>query len=78
MSCGYSHVNNPATNSAREILMKKCEKYNVPLAHFLFSPFEESVKNSIEVGAKVLVAGGDVSLFLQICKDLRSIIYKII
>jgi len=38
MSCGYSHVNNPATNSAREILMKKCEKYNVPLAHFLFSP----------------------------------------
>ena len=58
--------------------MKKCEKYNVPLAHFLYNPFEESVKNSIKVGAKALVAGVDVSLFLQICKDLRSIIYKII
>ena len=78
MSCGYSQVNNPATNSAREILMKKCEKYGVPLAHFLYSPFEESVKNSIMLGAKVLVAGGDVSLFLQICKDLRSIVNKII
>ena len=42
--------------------MKKCEKYNVPLAHFLYNPFEELVKNSIKVGAKVLVAGIDVSL----------------
>jgi 4-hydroxy-2-oxoheptanedioate aldolase len=77
MSCGFTEVNNPATNSAREILMKKSEEYNIPLAHFLYSPFEESVKNSVAKGGKILVAGGDVSLLLQICGELRGVVDSI-
>jgi 2-keto-3-deoxy-L-rhamnonate aldolase RhmA len=74
MSCGFAQVNNPATNAAKDLLMRKCDEYNVPLAHFLYSPFDESVKNSIEKGARVLVAGGDVSLLLQICMELRQVV----
>lgn len=74
MSCGFAQVNNPVTNSAREQLMEKCREYNTPLAQFLYSPFQESVKNYIEKGAQVLVAGGDVSLLLEICRELRQVV----
>lgn len=77
MSCGFAQVNNPQTKSARELLMRKCEEHDVPLAHFLYAPFEESVANSISKGAKVLVAGGDVSLMLQICSELRKVVDKV-
>jgi 4-hydroxy-2-oxoheptanedioate aldolase len=74
MSCGFAQVNNPVTNAARELLIKKCDEYGVPMANFLYSPFDESVKNSIAKGARVLVAGGDVSLLLQICQELRQVV----
>ena len=74
MSCGYAKVNNPTTIAARELLIQKCDEYNIPMANFLYSPFDESVRNSIEKGARVLVAGGDVSLLLQICKELRKVV----
>ncbi len=73
MSCGFAQVNNPKTQGARELLMKKCDEYDVPLANFLYAPFEESVANSIGNGAKILVAGGDVALLLQICSELRKV-----
>jgi 2-keto-3-deoxy-L-rhamnonate aldolase RhmA len=77
MSCGFAQANNPKTQSARELLMEKCDEYDVPLAHFLYAPFEELVTNSIGKGAKVLVAGGDVSLMLQICTELRKVVDKV-
>lgn len=77
MSCGFAQVNNPQTKSARELLMQKCEEHDVPLAHFLYAPFEESVASSIGKGAKVLVAGGDVALMLQICTELRKVVDKV-
>jgi 4-hydroxy-2-oxoheptanedioate aldolase len=77
MSCGFAQVNNPKTQNARELLMEKCDQYDVPLAHFLYAPFEESVADSIGKGAKVLVAGGDVSLMLQICTELKKVVDKI-
>jgi hypothetical protein len=42
----------------------------VPLAHFLYPPFEESVKKAKESGARVLVAGGDNSLLLYVCRNV--------
>lgn len=74
MSCGFSQVNNPVTNNARDLLIKKCNEYNVPMANFLYSPFDESIKNSIAKGARVLVAGGEISLLLQICTELRKLV----
>ena len=71
-------VRGPKTQSVRELLMEKCDEHDVPLAHFLYAPFEESVTNSIGKGAKVLVAGGDVSLMLQICNELRKVVDKVV
>jgi 4-hydroxy-2-oxoheptanedioate aldolase len=77
MSCGFAQVNNPITNSAREHLLKKCKIYKTPLAQFLYSPFSESVEKAVEKGAQVLVSGGDVSLLLEICRELRKVVDKI-
>ncbi len=44
------------------------------MANFLYSPFDESVRNSIAKGAKVLVAGGEISLLFQICGELRKVV----
>ena len=74
MSCGFAQVDNPVTKAARERLIEKCNEHGVPMANFLYSPFSESVKNSVEKGARVLVAGGDVSLLLQICRELRHLV----
>ena len=74
MSCGFAQVNNPVTNTAREQIIRKCDEHGVPMANFLYSPFDESVKNSIAKGAKVLVAGGEISLLLQICTELRKVV----
>ena len=74
MSCGFAQVNNPVTNAAREQLIKKCDEHGVPMANFLYSPFDESVRNSIAKGARVLVAGGEISLLFQICGELRKVV----
>jgi 4-hydroxy-2-oxoheptanedioate aldolase len=74
MSCGFAQVNNPQTKSARQHIIDKCSEYDVPMANFLYSPFDESVKNSVAQGAQILVAGGDVSLLLQVCKELRGVV----
>ena len=73
----WPQIKNPKTQSVRELLMEKCDEYDVPLAHFLHAPFEDSVVNSIGKGAKVLVAGRDVSLMLQICTELREVVDKV-
>lgn len=77
MSCGFAEVNNPQTKNARKHLIEKCKEYDVPMANFLYSPFDQSVKESVAQGAQILVAGGDVSLLLQICKELRSVVDEI-
>jgi 4-hydroxy-2-oxoheptanedioate aldolase len=74
MSCGFAQVNNPQTKSARQQIIDKCNEHNVPMANFLYSPFDESVKKSVAQGAQILVAGGDVSMLLQICRELRSVV----
>lgn len=77
MSCGLAEVNNPTTKSARKHLIEKCSQHGVPMANFLYSPFDESVRDSVAQGAQILVAGGDVSLLLQVCKGLRKVVDKV-
>lgn len=77
MSCGFSQVDNPQTKSARKHIIEKCNHHNVPMANFLYSPFDESVKHSVKQGAQILVAGGDVSLLLQVCKELRKVVDEV-
>jgi len=64
MRMGYTTVNNPENQAAMKRAHELCERYGVPLARFLYPPFDESVKKAIEEGARVLVAGGDVSLLM--------------
>jgi len=70
MSLGYTDVNNPETSSAREHVERICKARKMPLARFLYPPFEESAKHSIDEGARILVAGGDVALLYQTCRGL--------
>ena len=70
MTSGYPAVDNPATKAARQHLSRVCAKHDTPLAHFLYPPFEESVKKAKENGARVLVAGGDNSLLLYVCRNV--------
>ena len=51
---------------------KVCEKHGVPLAQFLYPPFSESVPAAVADGARVLVAGGDVSLLFSAAKSLTD------
>lgn len=74
MSSGYPSVDNPATRKTREHLKKVCKKHKMPLAHFLYPPFEVSVKKAINDGAKVLVSGGDNALLLHTCRTLVNIV----
>ena len=64
MRAGYATVNNPENQAAMKRAHELCENYGVPLARFLYPPFDESVKKAIGEGARVLVAGGDVSLLM--------------
>lgn len=64
MRAGHATVDNPDNRAAMRRAHELCEKYGVPLARFLYPPFDESVKKAIKDGARVLVAGGDVSLLM--------------
>jgi len=70
MSLGYTNTNNPETIQAREHIEKICRNNNVPMDRFLYPPFDVSVKKAIEDGSRILIAGADVGLFVQICKKL--------
>ncbi|MCW4048831.1 MAG: aldolase/citrate lyase family protein [Candidatus Bathyarchaeota archaeon] len=70
MKAGYNTVQNPETQRAIKHTQELCEKYNVPLARFLYPPFSESVKKAVDDGARVLVAGGDVSLLYSITSSM--------
>ncbi len=77
MSLGHATVQNPDTITARERVERLCEEKGVPLARFLYPPFEESVKRSVDEGAKILVAGGDVSLLYGACRGLASVVERL-
>jgi 4-hydroxy-2-oxoheptanedioate aldolase len=64
MRAGHPTVDNPDNRAAMKRAHELCEKYGVPLARFLYPPFDESVRKAIKDGARVLVAGGDVSLLM--------------
>lgn len=70
MSMGHPVVNNPDTRNAMMHLEKVCREHDVPLARFLYPPFEESTKIAIKEGFRVLVAGGDVSLLAHASQNL--------
>lgn len=72
MSLGHSTVQNSDTLTARERVEKLCEEKSVPLARFLYPPFEETAKRSVDEGARILVAGGDVSLLYGAARSLAS------
>ena len=76
MSLGYADVNNPETLEARRKVEMICEKNGVPLARFLYPPFRESVRGAVEEGARILVAGADVSLLHWVCRDLVEALEK--
>jgi len=69
MTCGYPTPSNPATQAARKRLSEACARRGIPLAHFLYPPFEKSVQEGLRSGAKILVAGGDNALLLQILQS---------
>jgi hypothetical protein len=64
MRAGHPTVDNPDNRAAMKRAHELCERYGVPLARFLYPPFDESVRKAIRDGARVLVAGGDVSLLM--------------
>jgi 4-hydroxy-2-oxoheptanedioate aldolase len=64
MRAGHAMVDNPDNRAAMKRAHELCEKYGVPLARFLYPPFDESVRKAIKDGARVLVAGGDISLLM--------------
>lgn len=74
MTSGYPTVDNPATRKARGHLSRVCGEHGVPLAHFLYAPFEESVRKAIGNGARVLVAGGDNALLLHVCRGIVEVV----
>jgi 4-hydroxy-2-oxoheptanedioate aldolase len=77
MSLGHSTVQNPDTFTARERVERLCKEKGVPLARFLYPPFEESVKRSVDEGARILVAGGDVSLLYGAARGLASAVERL-
>jgi 4-hydroxy-2-oxoheptanedioate aldolase len=76
MKAGYSTVNNPENKRALEHAQTLCEKYGKPLARFLYPPFDESVRNAVKEGSKVLVAGGDVSLLYSVTSTMVNALKK--
>jgi 4-hydroxy-2-oxoheptanedioate aldolase len=76
MSLGYTDVNNPLTKKYIEKVELICEKKDMPLAHFLFPPYKESINNLVDKGAHILVVGGDVGIIYQASKDIVNIIRK--
>ena len=74
ISCGFPTVDNPETRKAKERVVEVCRERGVPLAHFLYPPFEESVRRAVDDGAKILVAGGDNALLYQACRSLVQIV----
>lgn len=70
MSLGYTDVKNPETRRAFKYVETVCRLGKMPLARFLYPPFEESVRRSIDEGARILVAGGDVALIYQASREL--------
>jgi len=76
MSQGYSTVDNPVTKEARAHVEEICHRNEIPLARFLYPPFEESVKKSVDEGARILVAGGDVALLYQASREITKIVHN--
>jgi 4-hydroxy-2-oxoheptanedioate aldolase len=72
MSLGHPNVDNPDTRAALKRAHEVCERHGVPLARFLYPPFSESVPAAVADGARVLVAGGDVSLLFSAAKALTD------
>ncbi len=77
MSQGYSTVDNPVTKEARAHVEEICHRNEMPLARFLYPPFEESVKKSVDEGARILVAGGDVALLYQASREITNIVHNL-
>lgn len=76
MSHGFSTVDNPVTKEALAHVEVTCHRNEMPLARFLYPPFEESVKKSVDEGARILVAGGDVALLYQVSREITDIVRK--
>lgn len=72
MSLGYPTTENPETKRAIEHVNEVCERRGVPLARFLYPPYDRSVKQAIDEGFRILVVGGDVALLYQACRDVMK------
>jgi len=70
MSSGYPTVNNPVTQSTLKKVNEACKAKGIPLAKFLYPPFEKTVKEAVADGFNVLVVGGDVSLLYYVCTEV--------
>ena len=77
MSLSHTTMQNQDTYTARQRVEKLCEEKGVQLARFLYPPFEESVKRSVDEGARILVAGGDVSLLYGACRGHASVVERL-
>jgi len=70
MSLGYPTTDNPETRRAIQHVNEVCAEKGVPLARFLYPPYEKSVKQAMDEGFRILVVGGDVTLLYEACRDV--------
>jgi 2-keto-3-deoxy-L-rhamnonate aldolase RhmA len=74
MSSGFPVVNNPVTNSTIKRVNEVCREKGIPLAKFLYPPFQESVRAAVDDGFNVLVVGGDVSLLYHTSSEIVKVL----
>jgi len=72
MSQGHPTTDDPETKRAIEHVKDVCERSGVPLARFLYPPYDRSVRQAMDEGFRILVVGGDVALLYQACRDVMK------
>lgn len=70
MSLGYPTPDNPETRSTMRHVNDLCAEKGVPLARFLYPPYDKSAREAIDEGFRILVLGGDVAILYETCRNV--------